>query len=167
MGIKIKREPFYKIEKAYRLLTAFTFYIIFAVILSAVVVVPVFASEETYWVMILYSGFYYLYCLALCGCGVLAGCACYKTKNEVLGVQCALHIISFILAFLNYKLFTALFLYGIKKDGLASKVVGSDTDAFVTSATEQWIYLIFAVLLNCILAVLSTVKLSKEKNNNN
>lgn len=167
MGIKIKREPFYKIEKAYRLATAFTFYIIFAVIISAVAVVPIFASEDTYWVMVLYSGAYYLYCLALCGCAVLAGCACFKTKNEVLGVQCILHIISFILAFLNYKLFTALFLYGIKKDELAAKIVGSDTDAFVKNATEQWVYLILAILLNCIIAVLSTVKLSKEKNYNN
>jgi len=163
MGIRIKREPFLKIEKAYRILTAVTFYVTLAVILSAVVVVPIFGSSDANWVMVLYSGFYYLYCLGLCGCAVLGAIACYVTKSEVLGLQCALHIIDFILAFLNYKLFTALFLYGIKMDAAAEKLIGADTDAFVKASTEKWIYLVISVLISCILAVLSTVKLSKEK----
>ncbi len=164
MGIRIKRDPFLKIEKIYRTMTAVIFYVTLAVILSAVVIVPVFGSADANWVMVLYSGFFYLYCLALCGCAVLSAFACYATKSEVLGLQCVLHIIDFILAFLNYKLFTALFLYGIKKDSLAEKLIGADTDAFVTASTEKWIYLVISVLISCVLAVLSTVKLSKEKN---
>lgn len=163
MGIKIKREPFLKSEKIYRIFTALTFYITFGAIISAVIVVPVFASSEAYWVMVVYSGFYYLYCAFLAGCAISAAIACFKTKNEVLGVQSGLHIICLILSVLNCKLFTALFLYGIKKDGLAEKLIGSDTDAFVTEATSQWIYLILAVMISCILAVMSTVKLAKER----
>ena len=163
MGIKLKRPPFYPIEKAYRITTAATFYVIFAVILSAAVIVPLFGSADANWVMILYSVFFYLYCLGLTGCAVLGAFACYKTKNEALGLQCALHIIDFILAFLNYKLFTVFFLYGINKDSSAEKLVGIDADAFVADSTQKWIYLILSVLISCILAVLSTVKLSKEK----
>lgn len=163
MGIKIKRPPFLKIEKLYRIFTATTFYVIFAVILSAVIVVPLFGSADANWVMLLYSVFFFLYCLALCVCAVLGAISCYATKNEVLGVQSALHIIDFILAFLNYKLFTVFFLYGLSKDATAEKLLGGDADAFVTASTEKWFYLIVSVLISCVLAVLSTVKLSKEK----
>lgn len=163
MGIKIKREPFYKIEKLYRIFTACTFFGVLAVILSSVAVVPIFGSSESLWVMVLYSGAFYLYCLCLCVCAVLAAFACYKTKNEILGVQCGLHLISFILSFLNQKLFTALFLFGIKRDASAEKLIGPDSDAFVADSTEKWIYLILSVLLSCIMAVLACVKLSKER----
>lgn len=166
MGIRIKREPFHKLEKIYRLTMAITFYAVLAVILSSAIIVPLFGSADANWVMILYSGFFFLYCLALVGCSVLSGLACYKTQSEILGLQCVLNIISFILAFLNYKLFYVLFLFGINKNSLAEKVVGPDSDIFVTDATSKWIYLILSVLISCILAVLSTVKLSKEKSHN-
>ena len=164
MGIKIKREPFYKIEKIYRLTASLTFYVALAVILSAVVIVPLFGSSDANWIMLMYSGFYFLFCLALCGCAVLSAMACYKTKNENLGVQCLLHIIDFILTFLNYKLFWVFFLYGINKDGSADRFVGASSDAFVSDSIDKWIYLIIALIISCVIAVLSTVKLVKEKN---
>lgn len=163
MGIKIKREPFYLIEKIYRITAALTFYVALGVILSAVVIVPIFGSADTNWVMLLYSGFFFLFCLALCGCAVLSAMACYKTKDEYLGVQCVLHIIDFILTFLNYKLFWVFFLYGINKDSLADKFVGASSDAFVTESIDKWIYIFIALVISCVIAVLSTVKLAKER----
>lgn len=161
MGIKIKKPPFLKIEKAYRLCTAISFYVIFAVILSATAVVPIFKSAS--WVLIFYSTSFYLYCLSLMACAVLGGISCFKTENEVLGVQAILHVVNLILIGVNYKLFTALFLFGIKLDETATKFIGTDTDTFVEECSKEWKNLIIGVLIACVLAVLSTLKLKKEK----
>lgn len=161
MGIKIKKPPFLKIEKAYRLCTALSFYVVFAVILSAVVVVPVFKSAS--WVLIFYSLSFFLYCLSILACVVLGAVSCFKTQDEILGLQTILHIVDLILVGLNYKLFTALALFGFKLDDLATKFVGADTDKFVEQCSQQWVNLIVGVLVACILAVLSTLKLKKQR----
>lgn len=163
MGIKIKKPPFLKIEKAYRLCTAISFYAVFAVILSAVVVVPIFKSAS--WVLIFYSLSFYLYCASILGCVCLGAISCFKTQNEILGLQTILHAVDLILVGLNYKLFTALFLFGLKLDETASKFVGSDTDAFVEKITAQWGNLIVGILIACVLAIMSTVKLKSERDN--
>ena len=163
MGITIKREPFLKSEKVYRIFTAVSFYAALGVLLSAAVIVPIFASETAYWVMLLYSLLFFGYCLICAVCSVLGFIAAAKTKNEVLLVQGVLHLISAILVGLNWKLFAALFFFGIRKDSVAENITGTDTDAFVQNASEQWFYLVIALLLSCILAVLATVKLSKNR----
>ena len=105
MGITIKREPFLKSEKVYRIFTAVSFYAALGVLLSAAVIVPIFASETAYWVMLLYSLLFFGYCLICAVCSVLGFIAAAKTKNEVLLVQGVLHLISAILVGLNWKLF--------------------------------------------------------------
>lgn len=165
MAVKIKRDPFLKIEKAYRKTTAVTFFVALAVILSALIIVPLFGSSEAYWVMILYSVLYYIFCLDLAACAVLGAISCVKTKNEILCIQSVMHIISLVLSLMNCKLFTVFFLYGIKQDRLADKITGTDYDAFVTEAFSQVQYLLLALVISCILCVFSCVKLWKERNN--
>lgn len=165
MGIKIKKEPFSKAEKTYRLITAVTFYEILGVLLSAAVTVPLFASETAYWMMILYPAMFFIFCLNLAGCAALAFVTAKKTSNEVFIVQGVLHTISFVLTVLNCKLFTAIFLYGIKQDAAAEKLTGTDTDAFVEAAFSNAGNLLVALIITAVLAVLSTVKLVKERHN--
>lgn len=163
MGIKIKKPPFLKIEKAYRLCTAISFYAVFVVILSAVAVVPIFKSAN--WVLLFYSLSFYLYCASILACAVLGGIACFKTQNELLGLQAILHVVDFILVGLNYKLFTAFLLFGLNLSKTAEKFVGTDTDAFVNNSTAQWGNLIVGLLIACVMAVFATVKLKNEKSN--
>lgn len=164
MGIKLKRPPFLKIEKAYRLATAVSFYVVFAIIISAVVVVPLFGSRDAKWVLLLYSFSFWGYLLALVGCAVLGSFATVKTQSEIIGLQTVLHIVDFLLVGSNYKLFTALTLYGLGLDAKAEKFIGGNTDEFVKECTSQWFCLIAGILIACVMAVLSTVKLTKEKN---
>ena len=163
MGIKIKREPFLKIEKAYRITTVAVFFAVSAIILSAVVVVPIFGSSTAYGIMTFYSSAFFGYFLSLLVCAVLGGLAFSKTTKASLGIHCLLHALNALLVIVNYKLFIALFLYGIKNDSAAASFIGSDTDAFVGESAEKWIYLITALIIHFVLTVFSIVKLSKEK----
>ena len=163
MGIKLKRDPFYKSEQLYRVFTAASFYVILAVLISAAIIVPLFGSSTAYWVMLLYSVFFFAFAAVCLVCAIMGFTAFAVSKNENLLVQGILHLIDCVLTLTNIKLFSVIFIYGIRKDNLAEKITGSDTDAFVSSAVRQWIYLIIAFLISCILAILSTVKLSKER----
>ena len=165
MAKKILRAPFYKIEKVYRFFISILFYLTAFVLLSAIIAVPIFASETSYILMLCYSIYYYIFCAGIFACCILGFASSIKTKNENLFVQGGLHLISTILTILNWKFFTVIFLFGIKKDAIAEKIIGSDADVFIAKAQENWISLIVAIILTGIIAILSTMKIAKEKPN--
>ncbi|NLZ45490.1 MAG: hypothetical protein GX896_02235 [Clostridiales bacterium] len=163
MAKKIIRPPFHKIEKIYRSLISILFYITILVLFSALIIVPIFATETSYLIMICYSIYFYIFVLGIAASCILSFLSARKAKDENLYVQSVVNLISTILLGANWKFFTVIFLFGIKSDKLAEKLIGSNTDAFVIKAQKQWISLIIAVIMIGVIAVISTFKLSRER----
>lgn len=163
MSIKIRRDPFHPTEKFYRATSVAAFALALATALSAAVIVPLFASENSFWVMILYGVLFFLYCLGLLTAAAAGFISAAKAKNELLYVHGAMQLAAFAMAAANSKLFAVILLYGLKFDRLAEKITGSDTDAFVEKSVKSWAYLIIALVVSGILCVLSLIKLVRER----